>query len=136
MLTRIFVTLMTISIVAGCATTKKESEPQKESEPREYVSVKSTREALAASSSQCDQCVQVGSWIITKVGCGASELALDGACTLAEIAFPEFDVVIIPLCTALEVGLPIVCEEMGSNWVKQYPDQAAKKICETCQLCP
>ena len=129
---KIFVAALLVTIM-GCATgSKSEPEPYK-------ATIKATKAKLDAAkeagSSTCDTCVTIGSWIIVKVGCGAGEAALDVACTAAEIAFWEFDEIIAPLCTAMEIGLPVVCEEMGSNWVKEYPDEAAKQICKTCGLC-
>jgi hypothetical protein len=122
-----------VTVTSSAASKEK---PKKEKKAKGYkASIKKTKKALTGSSN-CDACVKIGSWIIVKVGCGAGEVALDAACTAAEIAFFEFDEIIAPLCTALEIGLPVVCEEMGSNWVKEYPDQAARKICETCKLCP
>jgi hypothetical protein len=129
---RVMLALLAMMFLGSCATPKGKPEPYK-------ATVKATKAKLDASkeagASTCDTCVTIGSWIIIKVGCGAGEAALDVACTAAEIAFWEFDEIIAPLCTALEIGLPVVCEEMGSNWVKEYPDEAAKQICKTCGLC-
>ena len=115
---------------------KKEADPAKvaKADPKLVEDCKANVK-LDLKASKCDTCITIGAWIITKVGCGAGEVALDVACTAAEVVFFEFDEIIAPLCTAMEITLPIVCKELGPIIVKNDPKKAAKIICQKAGLC-
>lgn len=101
----------------------------------ELDEIKTLRSGLQGKS-PCDTCIDISSFIIGKVGCGAGEVALDIACTAAEIAFFEVEEIVAPICTGLEVGLGALCAQYGAHWIAEHTREAGKIICQNIAMCP
>lgn len=102
----------------------------------DLTQIKAINGRLASNQSPCDTCIDISSWIIGQVGCGAGEAVLAGTCTLAEIVFFAAEEIVAPICTGLEIGLGVLCAEYGADWIAAHTRDAGNIICQNITLCP
>lgn len=98
-----------------------------------------SRLKFQASTSPCQRCQTIATWIIKKAAgtgsCLAGEAALDGIFALADIVFVEADEILVPLEVVIGAFWGVACGEVGITVLGRDAEKYGKICCQKAKLC-